>query len=119
MKEKKLRIKTSGPQHTTSKRNLDSYSAVGFFLPPKEAFFSFEEGCTFLECELMVEKGSWESSLSQMTISIISSGDSQPSSKVFFHILLLIRFPPRFLTEGYPLRIRTAFLRKLFSAFKD
>ena len=35
------------PTHTKSKRNLDSYSAVGFFLPPKEVFFSFEEASQF------------------------------------------------------------------------
>ena len=53
---------------------------------------------------------------------VISSGDSQPTSKVIFNIfhilfLLLIRFPPRFLTEGYSLRIRTSLLlAKPFSA---
>ena len=66
------------------------FSGAAFYQPLRlEAFFSFEEGCTFHECALMVEKDSWESSLSQMTISIIGTGDSQPSSKAFFSLLFL------------------------------
>ena len=67
------------------------FSGAAFYQPLRlEAFFSFEEGCTFHECALMVEKDSWESSLSQMTISIIGTGDSQPSSKAFFFIIIYI-----------------------------
>ena len=67
---------------------------LGFalFLPHKsEAFFSFEEGCAFAECALVVEKDSWESSLSQMTVSISSSGRSPAFLKSFFFLFKDIR----------------------------
>ena len=63
---------------------------LGFalFLPHKsEAFFSFEEGCAFVECALLVEKDSWESSLSQMAISIGSTGRSPAFLKSFFFLV--------------------------------
>jgi hypothetical protein len=56
-----------------------------------EAFFSFEEGCAFVECALVVEKDSWESSLSQMTVSISSSGRSPAFLKSFFFLFKDIR----------------------------
>ena len=67
---------------------------LGFalFLPHKsEAFFSFEEGCAFVECALVVEKDSWESSLSQMAISISSTGRSLAFLKSFFFLFKDIR----------------------------
>ena len=67
---------------------------LGFalFLPHKsEAFFSFEEGCAFVECALVVEKDSWESSLSQMAISISSTGRSPAFLKSFFFLFKDIR----------------------------
>ena len=42
------------PHHSSSKRDpdgkrdLDSFSAEGFFLPPREVFLSFEEASQFL-----------------------------------------------------------------------
>ncbi len=63
-----------------------------FFLPHKsEAFFSFEEGCAFVECALVVEKDSWESSLSQMNVSISSTGRSPAFLKSFFFLFKDIR----------------------------
>ena len=67
---------------------------LGFalFQPHKsEAFFSFEEGCAFVECALVVEKDSWESSLSQMAISISSTGRSPAFLKSFFFLFKDIR----------------------------
>ena len=67
---------------------------LGFalFLPHKsEAFFSFEEGCAFVECALVLEKDSWESSLSQMAISISSTGRSPAFLKSFFFLFKDIR----------------------------
>ena len=67
---------------------------LGFalFQPHKsEAFFSFEEGCAFVECALVVEKDSWESSLSQMTVSISSTGQSPAFLKSFFFLFKDIR----------------------------
>jgi hypothetical protein len=49
-----------------------------------EDFFSFDEGCAFEECALVVEKDSWESLLSQMTVSISSTGRSPAFIKSFF-----------------------------------
>jgi hypothetical protein len=60
------------------------FSGFAFFLPPKEDFFSFEEGCAFAECALVVEKDSWESLLSQMTVSITSSGHKPSLLHKFF-----------------------------------
>ena len=67
---------------------------LGFalFVPHEsEAFFSFEEGCAFVECALVVEKDSWESSLSQMAISISSTGRSPAFLKSFFFLFKDIR----------------------------
>ena len=96
LKQKKGYRQNNHPALTRilDKENRDlvcPFSGAAFYQPLRlEAFFSFEEGCTFHECALMVEKDSWESSLSQMTISIIGTGDSQPSSKAFFYIIIII-----------------------------
>ena len=70
--------------------SIVTFVFLGFalFLPHKsEAFFSFEEGCAFVECALVVEKDSWESSLSQMAISISSTGRSPAFLKSFFFLI--------------------------------
>jgi hypothetical protein len=67
----------------------DGFSGFAFFLPPREDFFSYEEGCAFAECALVVEKDSWESSLSQMTVSITSSGHKPSLLHKFFFLLIL------------------------------
>jgi hypothetical protein len=41
-------IFTSSNRDPDGKRGLDSFSAEGFFLPPREVFFSFEEASQFL-----------------------------------------------------------------------
>ena len=56
-----------------------------------EAFFSLQEGCAFVECALVLEKDSWESSLSQMAISIGSTGRSPAFLKSFFFLFKDIR----------------------------
>ena len=69
--------------------SIVTFVFLGFalFLPHKsEAFFSFEEGCAFVECALVLEKDSWESSLSQMAISISSTGRSPAFLKSFFFL---------------------------------
>ena len=45
---------------------LDSFSAAGFFLPPKEDFFSFDEDSPFVNGRYWKEACRWESSLSRM-----------------------------------------------------
>ena len=61
---------------------------VSFFcLQRLEAFLSFDEGCAFAECALVVEAYSWESLLSQMVVSIISSGVSPAFIKSFFVLI--------------------------------
>ena len=56
--------------------------ALPFFL--SKTFFSFEEGCAFVECALMVEPDSWESLLSQMADYTGSTGRSPAFFKSFF-----------------------------------
>ena len=63
--------------------------ALPFFL--SKTFFSFEEGCAFVECALMVEPGSWESLLSQMADYIVSTGRSPAFFKSFFFLVKDIR----------------------------
>ena len=82
---KKLRRKAVRAHLSTRK----IFWALPFFL--SKTFFSFEEGCAFVECALMVEPGSWESLLSQMADYIVNTGRSPAFFKSFFFLVEDIR----------------------------